>query len=165
MTSALENNIKDRLGIKWVDARRLREDAQDALGITISGSEGREEDVLLEAQKRFESLSSAEQEERRVPEGGDDEPEWNRKAREQAERREREWEEQANAVKKKQEREEAIARGEPVEDEIKGPKKIIQVTRTTKDGDFDPEVVEIITQEKLEGHHIKYTKVTCCTLL
>jgi hypothetical protein len=98
-----------------------KSDAQDALG--ISGSEGREEDVLLEGQKKFESLSSAEQEEMRVPEGGDDEPECNRKAREQAERREREWEEQANVAKKKHEREEAIAREEPVEDDHKGGKR------------------------------------------
>jgi hypothetical protein len=163
MSTTLDNNIKDTLGIKWVDARRLRVDAQNALG--LSGSEGREEEILLEAQKKFESLSAADQETMRLPEGGDDEPEWNRKAREQAERREREWEVQAASAKKKQEREEAIARGEFVEEEIKGPKKIIKVTRTTKDGDCDPEVVETITQEKLEGHQIKYTKVTCCTLL
>ena len=171
MSSAtlLENQIKDKLQIKWVAARRLAQEGKDRLG--ISNSDGREDEVLLEALKIFQGLSPSEQEEMKLSPGEVDEPDWKRKAREQAEKREKEWDEAAAIAKAKRDEEaaarartEAVERGEPVE-EISGPKRVTRVTKTTAGGKADEEMIETLTEEKLDGQRIKVTKVVCCTIL
>ena len=175
--SKVENQIKDKLHIKWVAARKLASQAQESLGIASTDElKGREDEVLLQALKMFRELSGSEQDEMRLPPENatspSSEPDWKRKAREQAERREKEWDEAAAALQAKRDEEAAaaarsaaIARGEPVE-EISGPKRVTKVTKTTGDGkQTEIEVIETVTQEKLDGHTIKYTKVECCIIL
>ena len=162
--STLENTVKDKLGIKWVCARDLVHQAREKLSNRVTDEDDDdssvdEDEVLLETLKIFQALSNKQQDEMRLPEQVV-EPDWKEKAKAQAERRERQWEEEEAT----RAREEAFARGEAVEDEIQGPKKIIRVTKVTKDGN-DTEVVETITQEKLDGYHVKHTKVQCCTIL
>ena len=165
--STLENTVKDKLGIKWVCARDLVQQARTKLDANRDDDDDDysvdEDEVLLETLKIFQALSNKEQEKMRVPEQTL-EPDWKQKAKAQAERRERQWEEDEAARQAAIAREEAIARGEQVEDEVQGPKKIIRVTKVTKDGK-DTEVVETITKEKLDGCHIKHTKVQYCTIL
>lgn len=105
MPRNVENLVKQRLGIKYIDAKRLTEEAEDLLkgeDVPIT-----EEDVVEEAVALFEEMTLEEQEAMKIPEESG-EPEWKRKAREQAERREKEWAEaeaqrQAEVVQERQE--------------------------------------------------------------
>ena len=94
----LENLVKQKLDIKWIDARRLVQEAQVALGIAKRDVGERQDEVLEEALEIFEDLPPEEQDEMRAPEEVT-EPEWKRKAREQAEKREQEWAAAAQKIK------------------------------------------------------------------
>lgn len=177
----LENKIKDKLGIRWVDARRFVQNAQAVLGIGDDELEDHEDEIMLESLKAFVSLSKEEQEAmRRKKAEAAAEPEWKRKAREQAERREREWEARAAAEK--------LAQSGPVieskpdimnhEDptvtkitqgprqEISGPKKVVRVTKTVKQSNGDTKIVETTQHDPLKGPSVKvtHTKVCCAVM-
>jgi hypothetical protein len=104
MGTGVENAIQQKLGIKYVDARRLVQEAQQSLGIPA----GHQQPVAAECQVHvveeaidiFEELTPEEQAEMLQPvllEQGEPaaEADWTRRAREQAEKREREWEQEA----------------------------------------------------------------------
>jgi len=80
--------IKTKLSIRYIDARRLAQEAAQGLA-----SGATEANIVEEACELFEDLGHEEQEAMKA--AADAEPEWKRKALEQAERREREWEIQA----------------------------------------------------------------------
>ena len=187
-STSLETTVKEKLGIKWVCARDLVQQAkaqllQDAAAAAAEDADYADDDdddekddvapdddeILLQCLKLFMSLPDEKQAEMRLDENKNnntgagvaeaEEPAWQQKAREQAEKREREWEKQA-AIEQAQE--EAIARGEPI---IKGPQKITKVTKTTEGDAVATEVLETIEHETLDGVHVKYTKVQCCAIL
>jgi hypothetical protein len=165
-TALMENTVKDKLGIKWVCARTIVNQALTELDMDDGDIDEWEDEVLLQCLRIFQSLRSAEQDEMRVTEQDGSEPAWKKKARHQAEKRERQWEidaaEQKSKEKEEVAREERIARGEP---EIKGPKKITRVTKLTTRGDATS-LVETETHAKLEGVHVKHTKkVFFCSIL
>ena len=88
-----ESVVQKELGIKYVDARKLVHEAQASLG--IQGAAGdREQEVIDEAIEIFEDLDAQEQDAMRVNSSGGD-SEWKQKAKAAAERREKEWAEQA----------------------------------------------------------------------
>lgn len=131
--SSVESTVQQRLGIKWVDAKRLVQDA--ARNCEINGLEStrnREEEVIEEACELFEDLDDAEKARMRISSPAVDndsaaaaagvEPAWKRKAREQAERREAEWQaKEAAAANNEKVREKLRAVGVP-EEEIQGTK-------------------------------------------
>ena len=117
---AIDDAIKQRLGIKYKCAKQLAEEARAALG-----SEATEDEIIEEACEIFEDMEEDEQEEMRVP-ATTEEPEWKRKAKEQAEKREQEW---AKEEEQKRLRAEAEARGEL--DEPEGPGYGVTTTTTT----------------------------------
>lgn len=180
----LENKIKDKLGIRWVDARAFVQKAQDMLGIGDDELEEHEDEIMLESLKAFVALSDEEKQEmRRKKAEATEEPDWKRKAREQAERREREWEERAAAEKLAQTVNESkpdtaactnnsnaeptvttITRGP--EQEISGPKKVVRVTKTIKHTNGDTKTVETTRHDPLQGPSVKitHTKV-CCVVM
>ena len=108
----LEGIVQKRLNIKWVDAKRLIDDALRNCEITNpNGSSeipmNRQDEIIEEACEIFADLTTTEQEQMRLPnnddttftskrDGSTTEPEWKRKARIQAERREAEWQLQQN---------------------------------------------------------------------
>jgi hypothetical protein len=98
----LENAVADKLGIKWVDAKRLVKQA--ILNVEIEGPVvpvDREEEVLEEACEIFEDLEEHEKAAMRKPQSqsnNSEEPEWKQKAIENAQRREAEWRAKENAV-------------------------------------------------------------------
>lgn len=99
----LETAVAEKLNIKWVDAKRLVTEA--IVNVEIEGEVplDREEEVLEEACELFEDLEEHEKAAMRKPKGpamneNGEEPEWKRKARENAERREAEWRAKENAV-------------------------------------------------------------------
>lgn len=178
----LENKIKDKLGIRWIDARKFAQDAQKTLNIGDDELENYEAEMLLEALKAFVSLPKEEQESMRQKKvEASEEPQWKRKAREQAERREREWEAKV-AAEKNAEQQSAIesqeeivpANNEPTitkvtqgpQQEVKGPKKIIRVTKTVTDNNGNTKISETIDHEPLDGPGIKITRTqVCCVIL
>lgn len=82
--ASLETAVKDRLGIKWVDARDLVQQAKSNLGIAGGVLKSEEDDVVDEAVQIFGKLPKAEQERMRKVSSGDD---WKEKAARQAEKR------------------------------------------------------------------------------
>lgn len=173
-TSQLEGKVKEKLGIKWTAAKKIAQDAKGSLP-----AEAKIDEVLAEAELIFYNLPPAEQDEMLVKpkgvaaaEAAENEPAWKKKAREQAERREAEWDkkykdelEEAAAAEKYKENQEALARGENPLPEINGPKKVTRTTRTTINGDVE-EVVHEIEQEAIDRPTVKMTKVEykCCTI-
>lgn len=176
----LENKIKDKLGIRWVDARKFAQNAQTTLGIGDDELEDHEDEILLEALKAFVSLPKEEQESMRKKKSeASEEPEWKRKAREQAERREREWEAKAAAEKSAQSAAAAetkvvtdnkeptiIKTTEGPQQEISGPKKIVRVTKTVTQSNGDTQTAETIDHKPLQGPSVKVTRTqVCCTIM
>jgi hypothetical protein len=107
----LESIVQKRLNIKWVDAKRLINDALKNCEISNNtGSSGipmnRQDEIIEEACEIYADLTVTEQDQMRLSNEKDDvasksecpanEPEWKRKARIQAERREAEWQLQQN---------------------------------------------------------------------
>ena len=100
--SAVENAIKNHLQLKWVHARDLARQAKDNLSIRDNIDEPTNEQIIQEVSAIFAGLDPPEQAKMRAPvdgqapatEGAVVEPEWRRKAREQAERRHQEWREE-----------------------------------------------------------------------
>ena len=107
----LESIVQKRLNIKWVHAKQLIHDAlrnceiisdDDSKSTTIPLS--RQDEIIEEACEIFSDLTTTEQDQMRLqttketPSNDDQEsePEWKRKARIQAERREAEWQLQQN---------------------------------------------------------------------
>ena len=108
----LESIVQTRLNIKWVHAKQLIHDAlrnceiisdDDSKNTTIPLS--RQDEIIEEACEIFSDLTTTEQDQMRLqttkettPSNDDQEsePEWKRKARIQAERREAEWQLQQN---------------------------------------------------------------------
>ena len=182
----LENKIKDKLGIRWVDARAFSQKAQEKLGIGNDELEEHEDEMMLESLKAFVALSSEEKETmRRKKAEAAEEPEWKRKAREQAERREREWEERAAAEKLAQSESSKPAdtatdtvlnnsSAEPTitkitqgpEQQINGPKKVVRVTKTVTHSNGDTKTIETTKHDPLQGPSVKitHTKV-CCVVM
>jgi hypothetical protein len=172
-----ENKIKDKLGIRWIDARRLVQDAQKQLNISDDQLVENEDEIMLAVLKSFVALPKEEQEAlRRKKVEAAEEPEWKRKAREQAEKREREWEAQAAAEKaaaSQQSQTETIAPSEPTittitrgpEHEIHGPKKVVTVTKTVKHSNGDIRTVETTRHDSLApSMTVTHTKV-CCVVM
>ena len=102
----IENTVQQRLGIKWVDAKRLVLDATRNCEINDCSiiPADRNEEVIEEACEIFNDLDEAEQARMRKSLADEDsaaaaaatittreEPAWKRKAREHAERREAAW--------------------------------------------------------------------------
>jgi hypothetical protein len=102
MGAGIENAIQQKLaGIKYIDARRLGQEAQQSLGMPVPGQTTTEKaeyqtQVVEQALAIFEGLTPEEQAEMLQPpmEGEAAEPDWKRRAREQAEKRERAWEQE-----------------------------------------------------------------------
>jgi hypothetical protein len=109
----LESIVQKRLIIKWVDAKRLIVDALRNCEISNSNGSGipmnRQDEIIEEAYEIFADLAATERDQMRLSsnnrtsrddgdnaEGTTNEPEWKRKARIQAERREAEWQQQQN---------------------------------------------------------------------
>jgi hypothetical protein len=173
-----ENKIKDKLGIRWVDARRLVQDAQKQLSISDDQLIENEDEIMLAVLKSFVALPKEEQEAlRRKKVEAAEEPEWKRKAREQAEKREREWEAQAAAEKAaqnaSQKSETETTSPEPTittikrgpEAEIHGPKKVVKVTKTVKHNNGDIRTVETTRHDSLgPSVTVTHTKV-CCVVM
>lgn len=149
MSTTVEDAIKERLGIKWIHAKRLAEEAKSNLGENC-----KDDQVVEEAVKIFNRLKKAEQKEMLVSKSS--EPDWKRKARQQTEKREQHWDPAA--------RQGTITRVGPTSEGIKGPKKTITVTKTTRNGDSAPEIVETVTHEELQDNKIKHTTVHCTIL-
>jgi hypothetical protein len=85
-----ENAIKQRLNIKYVDAKKLLQEAKENLG--IEGPIGdREDEVIEEACEIFEDMEPEEQESMRNTGSAGGEPEWKRKALAAAAKREQQW--------------------------------------------------------------------------
>lgn len=104
----IEDTVKQKLGIRWLDAKRLVQDAVRNCAIDMEGPNykknsipaDREKEVIAEACELFEDLDEAEKDQMRksradeknaIAADGVPEPEWKRKAREHAERREAAW--------------------------------------------------------------------------
>ena len=165
----LDDSLKKKLGIKWKDAKRLIEEAKESLGYEQGPwDEEQEEEILEEATFIFEDYTPEEQEAMKVPDA-EKEPDWKRKAREQAEKREREWEEQAAAERRRREQE-ALAAAHAAQNGGKpeAPKGHAVPTRVTtiKRGMNGEEIVEERIETKIidpsTAH--KHT-VYCCTIL
>ena len=104
----LESIVQKRLNIKWVDAKRLIQDALRNCEVSSSDNGGipmhRQDEIIEEACEIFADLTMMEQDQMRQVHTENkshnvkvnDEPEWKRKARIQAERREAEWQIQQN---------------------------------------------------------------------
>lgn len=96
--SALQQKVQQRLGVKYVAAKQLTDQALDALGMT---NQEYDEDIVVDTTERiFSNLSAEQQNEMRLKANSDGdnndennkaEPEWKRKARLAAEKREYEW--------------------------------------------------------------------------
>lgn len=203
-TTLIADKVKDRLGIRYTAARMLTQQAQNEVDnqtdanremlskatrrnvdatatMTATHLNEEEERILHRVVEIFHSLPKSKQEEMLVVELENDthqknEPDWQRRAREQALKREQEWEEAAEARKQeleRQERERAatnvrtegnVTRIEPTET-IAGPKRVTTTTKRIQHENGEEEIVEIVTQERMEDNKIKYTKVTCCSIL
>jgi hypothetical protein len=104
----VESIVQKRLNIKWVDAKRLVRDAMHNCELLSKQQQQhsnneipthRQDEVIEEACEIFADLTSDEQDQMRLNtttattdnDIDDTEPEWKRKARIQAERREAEW--------------------------------------------------------------------------
>jgi len=157
----LETNIQEQLNIKWVAARDLARRAQTKLGIADADLNKRENEVLSQALKMYRKLSAKEKREIALLEQAkSSEPAWRRKARQQAERRERHWKQEAEERR----RQEAIERGEDASDFVfVGPHKITKITRTIQE-DGRTRVVEEVNGEKIERENIKVTRYTCAMM-
>lgn len=89
MSNTVESTVKTKLGIKFVDAKKLVELAKDACEITSTVPPERFDEVIEEACELFADLPPTEQEEMKA--AASVEPEWKRKAREACEKREAEF--------------------------------------------------------------------------
>lgn len=164
----IENTIKQKLRIKWIDARRLAQEAQVSLG--IEGYAGdREVEILEEAIRIFEALDQEEQEEMQISakDGLADDNEWKRKAQEAAERREREFHErEAQDIKLRKSRRKS-GDSEVIEHEelMDGTSKVKRVRRLsskpTRRVVQDPDEIENADEE-----NVKFTShAICCNVL
>lgn len=88
MTS-IESLVKQKLGIRYVDAKRLVEEATKVCEIDGPVPTSRTDEVVEEACELFGDLPASEQQQMRQQ--ANEEPDWKRRAREQAERREAEF--------------------------------------------------------------------------
>jgi hypothetical protein len=142
----IESTIQKKLGIKWVDAKRLVQQAADNCEIRNASDipEDRVDEVTTEAYEIFEDLD--EEEKARMRLGSPDsaavtddapEPDWKRKAREQAERREAEWRGKENAVSNNAAVRDKLRSDGVAEEEVQGT-KVISI-RTVDDGAQKPE--------------------------
>ncbi len=110
-SNQLESIVQKRLNIKWVHAKQLIRDASRNCEIIADDNSksiaiilNRQDEIIEEACEIFSDLTTTEQDQMRLhhsketPSNDDEdsEPEWKRKARIQAERREAEWQLQQN---------------------------------------------------------------------
>ena len=110
----LENAIKDKLGIRWVEAKKLLEKAKERCEIdSPEVPVDRENEVLEEACELFGDIPKSEQDEMKQSESDD----LKNKLMQQAQRREVEWrEKEAAAASNEQVREKLRSEGVPEEE-------------------------------------------------
>lgn len=166
MSKSLEDRVKKELGIKWVAAKQLIQQALDGLGDEVSD----EDEIFDEVCDIFEDLPPEEQEDMKLKKNiASDEPDWKRKAREQAERREREFEERmANEAQKAEETTagDIDAREPATVTTITTPPRRKVKTEVTKIKYVDGKAIkEVVIEEREVGEPTKVTTYTCCVIL
>lgn len=148
--ASLEDAVKDKLQIKWVDARQLVGKARDKVG-----ADAEKHEVFAEATKLFSALPKKEQDRMRLA-AEKPEPAWRQRAIEQATKREQQW---------------AAVNAPPAT----GPKE----KYTLADGELDKEktiskktttssvtVQQATPSSDPDGKHIKHTSYSCmCVIL
>ncbi|KAL7568781.1 hypothetical protein ACA910_018710 [Epithemia clementina (nom. ined.)] len=147
----VEDQLKEQLNLKYSAASKLIQEARNKSRDDIS-----DEDLVKVAAASFhKNYNKKQQEEMRVPADGTDknggeEPEWQRKARLAAERREQEWQ--------------AAANGETLPEAPKLPPNVVSQTVTKRVGsDPAPVVVESLSQEiPLKEPNEENTRKTIC---
>jgi len=167
----VQDVVKQKLKIRWVDARKLSCQAQSDLGIQDEEEENaRQDEIVKQAIAIFNLLSTQEQDEMRIAENHKkQESELIRRAREQAEKREREFEEEERknmeaAMSKPSGEEVAGETSQMVEKATKTEKmkggKVIETTATvTKDGN------KTITTTRTVREKTEFGGCTCsCTI-
>lgn len=150
--SGIDENVKNKLNIKYKDAKKLVEEARDVLG-----SDATDDQIIQEACDIFEDMPKQEQEAMETPIQSE-EPEWKRKAKEQAARREAEWEEEE---RQKKLRAAAEARGEIPEGPGYG------VTTVTKSTTRTTSKTSKVVNVKPEGPRTEFggATVSCCVVM
>jgi hypothetical protein len=143
----IESTVQKKLGIKWVDTKRLVQQAAENCEIRNASDipEDRVDEVTTEVYEIFEDLDEDEKASMRL--GSPDstaaaadvasEPDWKRKAREQAERREAEWRAKENAVSNNAAVRDKLRSDGVAEEEVQGT-KVISI-RTVDDDTKKPD--------------------------
>mmetsp|Transcript_3082 Transcript_3082/g.4155 ORF Transcript_3082/g.4155 Transcript_3082/m.4155 type:complete len:172 (-) Transcript_3082:156-671(-) len=164
---SLEDQLKDRLNLKYKAASKLVQEAKDDLGVSGVVKPDRENEVLGVATSKFNELPKYEQEEMVVGGDGDisnelvpgETPEWQQKAKAAAEKREAEWAAAAAADDNH-----AISGTSPdiQQQQQQLPPNVVKQTVTTRIGKEEP-TVDTVTQEKeLVPPNEDNTKKTTC---
>jgi hypothetical protein len=171
----IQDQVKKKLNIKWVNARELTDEAIRVLHIDPRDADTireREDDILEEACEIFEDLTPEEQNAMRIPESADGEegsssaPDWKKKAMATAAKREKEWADQvqrerdeADEKARRAEHEEKVKRGEILEDGY-APEEF-HITRTvTKSG-----ITVVQKKPKQVGRLVMEKKSVACVIM
>jgi hypothetical protein len=165
-SGTIQDQVKQKLGIKWVHARDLTNQAIAALHIDSNDRsiiEERNNDIIDEACELFADLSPAEQEKMKIPADDSNQSDFKKKAMATAAKREQEWADQvekerlaAEEVQRQKELQERKDRGEIGEDGL--PPEEFHITRTiTKSG------ITVVNKKAkpIGGWEVQRTKVLC----
>lgn len=160
MTS-VESTVQKKLGIKWVDAKNLVHQATVACEISSGIPSDRTEEVINEACEIFADLDEAEQKRMRLPEpsnggtgGIGEESDWRQKAREQAERRDAEWQAKESAVANSAAVQDRLRNAGVAEEEVQGTRvvSIRKVGQETGPVDDEPPAEDKTPTVRMRTH-------------